>query len=95
MKRLAPVCLCLIAVVVAPGVRSAGAEAGGFTRLVPADARIMAAATAFPGGGYNAENLLKPAAPSGYRADYASHGLGAKTFVDFGLDRKVAQNASI
>ena len=89
MKRLAPVCRCFVAVVAVFGVRSAGAEAAGYTRLVPADARIIAAATAFPGGGYNAENLLKPAAPSGYRADYASNGLGVKTFVDFDLGAPV------
>jgi alpha-mannosidase len=89
VKRLAPLCLCLLAVAVASGVRAAGAEASGYTRLVPAGARIIAAAPAFPGGGYNAENMLKPAAPSGYRAEYASHGLGAQTFVDFDLGAPV------
>ena len=35
---------------------------------------FAAAATAFPGGGYNAENILKPPAPNRHRAEYASHG---------------------
>ena len=89
MKRLAPLCPCLLALVIAPGACSEGAEASGYTRLVPASAKIVAAAAAFPGGGYNADNLLKPVAPSGYRAEYASHGLGAKTFVDFDLGAPV------
>ena len=74
---------------IASGVRSVGAEAAGYTRLVPAGVKIISAAKAFPGGGYNAENVLKPPAPSGYRAEYASHGLGAKTFIDFDLGAPV------
>jgi hypothetical protein len=76
---------CWLAILMAAGTNAAGAEATGYTRLVPARVRIVAAATAFPGGGYEAENVLKPPAPSGHRAEYASHGLGAKTFIDFDL----------
>ena len=89
MTRPAPLCVCLIAAALAAGARSASADGSSFTRLVPAEAKILAAAPAFPGGGYNAENLLKPPAPSGHRAEYASHGLGARTFIDFDLGRPV------
>ena len=89
MTRVASVWLGLIAVAIASEECSGGAEASGYTRLVPAGAKILAAAPAFPGGGYNVANILKPAAPSGHRAEYASHGLGAKTFIDFDLGAPV------
>ena len=87
MTRSIPFCVCMTAAMVALQVRSAGADPASFTRLVPAKATVVAAATAFPGGGYNAENILKPPAPNGHRAEYASHGKGAKTFIDFDLGR--------
>lgn len=80
-------CACLIAVVITLGFRAAGAEHSSFTRLVPVNPTILAAAPAFPGGGYNAENILKPPTPSGHRAEYASHGKGAQTFIDFDMGR--------
>jgi len=67
------------------GGTSTAAEPAAFTRLVATKPSILAAARAFPGGSYNAENVLKPPAPNGHRADYASHGLGAQTFIDFDL----------
>ena len=79
--------VCLSAAMFALQVRSAGADLSSFTRLVPTHPTVIAAATAFPGGGYNAENILESPAPNGHRGDYASHGLGAKTFIDFDLGR--------
>ncbi len=61
------------------------ANPAGYTRLERTTPKIIAAATEFPGGSYSADNLLKPPAPSGYRAEYASHGLADKTYVDFDL----------
>ena len=87
MMRAILVCACLSATLAGVQVCSTGAESSSFTRLVPTKPSILAAATAFPGGSYNAENVLKPPAPNGHRADYASHGLGAKTFIDFDLGR--------
>jgi hypothetical protein len=81
--------VCWIAVVCILVVAAAGAETSAFTRLVPAKAVVAAAAKAFPGGGYEAENVLKPPTPSGHRAEYASHGKGAQTFIDFDLGRPV------
>ena len=89
MKRSATALLCVFTAATALGERSTGAEAAGYTRLVPTRPRVLAAAPAFPGGGYNADNVLKPPAPSGYRAEYASHGLGAQTFIDFDLGDSV------
>jgi hypothetical protein len=66
-------------------VRLTAADSAAFTRLAPLQPQVVAAATAFPGGSYEATNVLKPPAPSGYRAEYASHGLGTKTFIDFDL----------
>ena len=60
-------CVCLSAAMFALQVRSAGADLSSFTRLVPTHPTVIAAATAFPGGGYNAENILKPPAPNGHR----------------------------
>ena len=61
------------------------ADSAVFTQLTPLQPKVVAAATAFPGGSYEATNVLKPPAPSGYRAEYASAGLGTKTFIDFDL----------
>ncbi len=62
--------------------RLAGAATFQRLELLPAP-KIIAAAEAFPGGGWEADNLLKPATPSGYVAEYASRDKGVQTFVDF------------
>jgi alpha-mannosidase len=87
MMRAIPFCVSLSAMIVGLQVHSTAADPSSFTRLVPTHPTVIAAAPAFPGGGYNAENILKPPAPNGHRADYASHGLAAKTFIDFDLGR--------
>ena len=53
-----------------------------YTRLAPVAPKIIAAAPAFPGGSWEAENILKVTGPGATRA-YASRHLGAKTFIDF------------
>ena len=68
---------------------SAEAAAASYTRIAPVQAKVVGAAPEFPGGGYRAENLLKPAAPGGFRSEYASHGQGQRTFVDFDLGKPV------
>lgn len=61
---------------------AAGAT-GSFTPLTQLPPpRILGAAQAFSDQ-YRPENILKPASPSGYRADYASRGLAEKTYIDF------------
>jgi hypothetical protein len=66
------------------GILSASAEA--FQHLSPAlTPKILAAAEAFPGGNYNAENTLQPSPLTGSRPEYASNGKGVATFVDFDL----------
>lgn len=88
-RRTAPsVCWILLTTVLS--VVPLRAEAARYTRLVPVDARIAAAAPAFPGGHYEADNLLKPSKPGRGRGEYASHGQGERTFVDFDLGRPVA-----
>ncbi len=57
-----------------------------FTHLAPIYPKILAAAKAFPGGGYEAENILKVTGPGASRA-YASHSLAEKTFIDFDFGR--------
>lgn len=89
MTRFAPLCVGLIVAGLGAAARASAADGSSFTRLVPAEAKILSAATAFPGGSYNAENLLKPPTPSGHRAEYASHGQGARTFVAFDFGRPV------
>ncbi len=77
-------------VTVGIGAGAALAATGGhFTPLqAVAPPRIVAAAEAF-GANYGAENLLKPPASSGRRAEYASRALGARTFVDVDFGRPV------
>jgi hypothetical protein len=63
--------------------------AADFTRLTPLPApKIVASAEPFSEH-YLAENMLKPPTPSGHRAEFASRGLGVKTFVDFDFGRPV------
>ena len=57
-----------------------------FQRLSPAlPLKIIAAAEAFPGGSYRAENVLQPSALTGAHPEYASNGKGVATFIDFDL----------
>ena len=85
MNRINPLGLGLAVIAFASHACFAGEESPSFTRLAPLQVKVLAAAPAFPGGGYSAENVLKPASPTGHRAEYASHGQGAKTFIDFDL----------
>lgn len=65
------------------GWPSLHAAQAGFTPLTKLSApKIIGSAQAFSDQ-YSAENILKPASPSGYRADYASKGLSERTFIDF------------
>ncbi len=75
-------------IVVAVGLRSTSAADApqSFTRLGPVEPTILAAARAFPGGGYEAENILKVSGPGARRA-YASDHLAERTFIDFDLGR--------
>ena len=57
--------------------------------LEPLEVKILAAAPAFPGGGYSAENVLKPTDERGHHLEYASRGQGVHTFIDFDLGREV------
>ena len=88
MARVASFWFCWIAVGIALGVRPAGAGAATYTRLVPVEAKIVAAAPAFSAA-YSAENILPPPNPSGRRAEYASRGQGTRTFIDFDLGRSL------
>ena len=85
--------LCWLLTVTLSWQAATGAEAAGektFSRLTPVrTVKIVAAAEAFPGG-YDVENILKEPLPSGNRADYASHSLGARTFIDFDLASPVS-----
>jgi len=69
-----------------------GAEPGAeraYARLAPLPPpKIAAVAEAFSES-YSAENILKPSTPGGRRSDYASRGLGAKTFIDFDFGQPV------
>ncbi|MFI5380615.1 MAG: glycoside hydrolase family 38 C-terminal domain-containing protein [Tepidisphaerales bacterium] len=68
----------------------AAAGEAGFTRLAPTDRpKVIAAAPAFPGGAYEADNILSEPTAQGLRRDYASQGQGTKTFVDFDLGRSL------
>ena len=59
------------------------ADNARFTPLTPLPApKIVAAAEAFSEA-FVAQNVLKPALASGGHMEYASRGLGAKTFIDF------------
>lgn len=62
----------------APSAANDGAEA--YTRLRLVHPTIISAARAFPGGGYEAENILLS---SGVNRDYASDHLAERTYVDF------------
>ena len=50
---------------------------------------ILKASEAFPGGGYNVENIVKSPSPNGHRAEYASHSKGVETFIDFDFRQPV------
>ena len=72
------------------GGTCSAADAARFTRIVPVEAKILAAVPAFPGGHYNAENIVKPVQVRGRpvpHGEYASSGQGVRTFIDFDLGR--------
>ncbi len=91
VDRIWPLCWLLAATL--SWQAATAADAGGekaFSRLTPVrSVKIVAAAEAFPGG-YDVENILKEPLPTGNRADYASHGLGVRTFIDFDLASPVS-----
>jgi len=64
---------------------AAGGEAPPrFTPLIPLKKpQIAASAEAYPGGGYNVENILDGFADGRQRSEYASAGKGRGTFIDF------------
>lgn len=87
-KKLIFACTALIAGTPITQAQSTGNAS--FQRLTCAPTpKIIDAAEAFPGGGYEASNLLKPALPSGHRLAYASKGKGVQTFVDFDFGQSV------
>ena len=65
------------------------ASAKAFQRRCALTPRILAAAEAFPGGSYNAENTLQPSPLTGPHSEYASNGKGVATFIDFDLGQPV------
>jgi len=79
--------LCLAVVTLSPRVDSADADGAQFTRLAPIPLKIIKAAPAFPGGGYNVENILESVGRGGRVAAYASDHQGVHTFIDFDLGR--------
>jgi hypothetical protein len=86
MQQVKSILWCLSAIALTAG----GAEPEMFHRLVSLPApKIIAAAEAFSGGGWDADNLLKPAVSGGYRQEYASRGKGVQTFVDFDFGQPV------
>jgi len=65
------------------------AQASTFTRLAPLPPpKVIASAEAF-NGSYSAENILAPFIPHRHHAEYASRGLGTRTFIDFDFGRAV------
>ncbi|MBI5693361.1 MAG: hypothetical protein HZC55_25060 [Verrucomicrobia bacterium] len=80
---VAAACLALV------GAAGRAAGNGSFTRLVPAETpKIVAAAEAFSAS-YPAASLFVPQTAGERRAEYASRGLGVRTFVDFDFGRAV------
>jgi len=77
MGLLPVVALTWMAGIVQPGV------AGTFTRLDPLPPPKIVASAAAYNQDYLADNVLKPAAPGGSRAEYASQSKGTNTFVEF------------
>jgi alpha-mannosidase len=87
--RKASYAIVLVGLITAFQVASAAEDRPAYVRLTPVVAKILAAAPAFPGN-YGAENVLKPSGPAGLGEEYASHGQGTRTFIDFDLGRAVS-----
>ncbi len=66
------------------------AETRQFTPLVGLPPPKIAAAAESYGDGYPVENLLRPDTADGNQPEYASRGLGVRTFVDFDFGRPVS-----
>jgi len=92
VKRLLP-CLTALAILVSACEAQTLAEPGRFTPLVPlGKPAIVDSATAYPGGAYDASNLVDGIADGSHRSEYASAGKGTETFVvfDFGKPTAIA-----
>jgi len=87
MKRFStPPPLMLFLAVLATSLPALGAEpaTAGFTPLAKLSSpKLLAAAEAYPGGGYNADNILDGIADGSFQSEYASAGIGTETFLDF------------
>jgi len=89
MTRKPAIVVSLIVALAACWVGRAGAE-GPFVRLTPLPApKIVAAAEEFPGGSFPATNLLDGVPTT----EYASHGKGVNTFVEFDFGAPVTIGA--
>lgn len=88
MARTIRFFICLILAASGFHVGWADESQATFTRLAPVQPTVIAAAEAFPGGGYEAENILLLSGPGFHRA-YASNHLAEKTFIDFDLGSEV------
>ncbi len=75
----------LLAVTIVFGTCPPTTKAAEYTRLTTTTAAIQTAAKAFPGGGYEVENILPSATGDRTNREYASHGLGQETFIEFDL----------
>ena len=81
---------CLTAVALEPEV---GSSLLRFTPLVKLDGpEIVAASAAYPGGGYEVDNIIDGLAEGGRQSEYSSAGKGTETFIDFdfGTPRPIA-----
>ena len=66
------------------GGRAAGEGVSRFTPLVPLpNPTIIKSAVAYPGGGYDVDNVQDGLADGSPRSEYSSASLGTGTFIDF------------
>lgn len=70
-----------------------GAGRSHYTKLAPVVPKVIAATESWPGGGFRAENILRPWSPRGKRAEYATRGQGEKTFIDFDFGQPTSVQA--
>ncbi|MFH1267797.1 MAG: discoidin domain-containing protein, partial [Planctomycetota bacterium] len=90
MKRFLTFALTILTWTLVPATL-ATTRASEFTPLVPLEApKIIGCATPYPGGAYEARNLIDGIADNSRRSEYASASKGTETFVDFDFGKPTA-----
>ena len=80
----------LILMITSSCISSNACAGQSYQRLIETEIpAIISSADMFPGGSYEVKNIIVPLTLMGFRREYASHGKGTETFIDFDFGKSL------